>query len=158
MLYDCSDCGSLYTSEQELEGHKCESVQPKTTTAKKDVTKSQRKSSNKSKSKASNSKNSLNTHTIRNTLTNKDSSADLTFHLSDSLSDIPTQIEIITSSADFGHMSNYPSIVTIVDGVQLPVNLLTSTEHDESASKDSIDLRKEQKLLSSASVSNLNDR
>lgn len=167
-LYDCPGCGSLYTSEHELERHKCEALEPKTRVVPLkrkggDLTnsKSNKKSSAAIKSvlKSSNSKNTLNTTALGISLTSKDGSGDLTYHMSDSLNDIPTQIEIITSSADFGNVSGFPSIV--IDGIQfptIPVNLLSSVEGEDECGSNSMDMSKGNKLLSSVNVSDLNDR
>jgi len=162
-LYDCPVCGSLFTSEHDLGKHACEgSIEKPQNVATKRTKDSSRKSLTAIKPKPK----SLKPSPIPSTTLNsgefssmKENSGDLTFHLSDSLGDIPTQIEIITSSGDFGSSSNFPSI--IIDGIQIPtipVNLLSAVQHDGSCSKDSLDMVKGNKLLSSVNLRDLTDR
>ncbi|KAI1297300.1 putative zinc finger protein [Halotydeus destructor] len=119
-LYDCHTCGSLFTSESDLERHKCQSIDK----VEANVIR------NKSPSCSPRSEKSSDDLIAQDlsTNSNRESSCDLSYQLSDPLNDLPSaQIEIITSSGDFS--SNFSSIV--IDGISIPtipVNLLTSVE------------------------------
>lgn len=169
-LFDCANCGSLFTSEQDLEHHQCDNanvnVDAPTNIGKKKngqpgkTGKSQNQNKKPASKKPSKAASKATTHISAislNEASNKDNdSHDLTYQLTDPLSDLPasTQIEIITSNTDF---NSFPSIV--IDGMNhIPVNLLATNEQDDTTSQDSVELSKGNKLLSSVNVTGIAER
>ncbi|RWS30011.1 zinc finger protein 341-like protein, partial [Leptotrombidium deliense] len=128
-LFDCQTCGSLFTSEQDLQRHNCDSSDKNCLSALKKVSRVQPSKvkpmvASKSKQKIVNATltTTVDLEDSNSMLTNRDSHSDLTYNLSDALNDNlepTTNIEIIAGNSELCGVGSLSSIVAM-DGIQFP--------------------------------------